>query len=55
MLFRSLSEPEKIDGKYGVLCLVIGRYGTYRSMARFKRKRDAINFFNSIPVEPQWS
>lgn len=55
MIIRSLSEPEKlIDKRYGVLCLIVGRYGCYRKMIRFKAKYMAITFYNSIPKETEW-
>jgi hypothetical protein len=55
MIIRSLSEPERlIDKRYGVLCLIVGRYGSYRSMIKFKAKYIAVAFYESIPKEPQW-
>lgn len=55
MFIRSLSQPEKLcDGKYGVLCMVSGKYGIYRKMVRFGRKYKATAFYESIPEEPLW-
>jgi hypothetical protein len=49
MRFRSLASPQKLlDGSYGVLCMVTGRYGLYRSMARFKRLAEAKQFYSEI-------
>jgi hypothetical protein len=50
-MYRSLSAPEKLDGElYGVLCLVIGKYGNYRKMVKFDTLAKAQAFFVAIPL-----
>lgn len=49
-MIKSLTCPEKLPDKgYGVLCVIIGKHGCYRKMIKFSTKKDANNFFASIP------
>jgi hypothetical protein len=46
---RSLAAPEKLgDKSYGVLCMITGPFGMYRSMMKFRRMADATRFYSRI-------